>query len=98
MLKLKRENLAFYPTHLEKITSHFDELQFTYLIREENHFINAVEKLASMIAIPNKECKMTVNVDKMGKPADFLEIKEESEEVFSMTYYISSQKGNTPLI
>ena len=61
--KVKSENLAFYQSHLGKITPNFEELRFTYLPRQENLFVDALEKLAFMIVVLDEKSKMTIVID-----------------------------------
>ncbi|XP_056697846.1 uncharacterized protein [Spinacia oleracea] len=52
-IMVRSESLAPYESYLEKLSEQVEELRYTYLPREENQFADALEKLASMVNIPN---------------------------------------------
>ena len=57
-VKVKNKNLVLYQAYLENKTSNFDELWFTYLLREDNQIVHILAKLPSMIAIPGEQFEM----------------------------------------
>ena len=55
--KVRSESLATYQAHLETLTEQLDEVEYTYLSREENQFADALAKLASMVRTPTYTIK-----------------------------------------
>ena len=52
-MESEKSKLGTLSRSSETITSHFDNLKFTYLPKEENKFSGALAKLVSMIAMPD---------------------------------------------
>jgi len=46
--------------------SHFDELNFTYLMRDESQFTDTLTKSTCMVAIPDGESEMTTITNRGG--------------------------------
>ncbi|XP_056688347.1 uncharacterized protein [Spinacia oleracea] len=52
--KVRSTSLSIYQAHLDQIAEKFEEIEFTYLPRDDNQFSDALAKLASMLNIPNE--------------------------------------------
>ncbi|KAJ8437727.1 hypothetical protein Cgig2_009441 [Carnegiea gigantea] len=63
-----------------RITCHFDELRFTYLLMEENPLADVVEKLSSMTTMVDKDPEMIITIDRSDQPANCLDVDEGNEE------------------
>ena len=61
--KVRSESLAPYQSYLEQLSEQIEELRYTYLPREENQFVDALEKLASMINIPSSMAEMPLTIE-----------------------------------
>ena len=63
------ESLAPYQSHLEQVASQIEEVEYTYLRREENQFADALARLASMVRIPNDLTHMPLVIERRLEPA-----------------------------
>ena len=53
--KVKSESLALYQQHLSKLAEKFNHIEFKYLPRGYNELADALAKLSSMVAMPEKD-------------------------------------------
>jgi len=67
--KVRSESLAPYQAYLETIAKEVEEVEYTYLRREENQFADALAKLASMINIPKSLTRMPLVIERREAPA-----------------------------
>ncbi|XP_021751464.1 uncharacterized protein LOC110717134 [Chenopodium quinoa] len=66
--KVGSESLAPYQTYLETLTDQLDKVEYTYLLREENQFADALARLALMVRIPKEIEQMPLTIEKRHKP------------------------------
>ena len=66
-----------YHQHLSELVKRFKDISFTYILRTQNQFADALATLASMIQI-TKESGVRIGVEE--EPAFCLVIKETLEE------------------
>lgn len=77
--KVRSESLAPYQAHLETIAQNIKEVKYTYLCREDNHFADALARLASMIRIPSSLTHMPLVIERRQAPAHINAIDDETQ-------------------
>ncbi|XP_074299845.1 uncharacterized protein LOC141631017 [Silene latifolia] len=79
--KVRSEGFSLYQTYLENMLKYFENRpQFTYLSREENQFADALEKLASMISIPNELDNIPLCIERREQPAYYMTMEDTSND------------------
>ncbi|XP_021758380.1 uncharacterized protein LOC110723337 [Chenopodium quinoa] len=84
--KMRSESLATYQAHLETLIEKLDEVEYTYLPREENQFADALAKLDLMVRIPRDTIRMLLTIEQRYEPtyvhalADKQDSQEEDKE------------------
>jgi len=61
--------LALYDAHLLDLAKNFTHITYTYLAQEDNQFVDALAKMASMINIPSGVHLMPLIVERRNKRA-----------------------------
>ena len=67
--KIRNENLALYQNRVDQLIQQFTRITFTYLLREENQFANALAKLSWLINIPHHMRTLPILVEQRNEPA-----------------------------
>ena len=65
----KDEKLRPYQEYLSKLAREFGEIKFTHLGKDENHFVDALATLASMVRINFGHKVQPVHIDIRNNPA-----------------------------
>ncbi|KAJ8427714.1 hypothetical protein Cgig2_025113 [Carnegiea gigantea] len=69
--EVRSEALAPYQAHLVDITKNFAHITYTYLLFEDNQFVDALMTLASIFNISNNIHSMSLTIEKRNKLAHF---------------------------
>src|SRR6188472_119557 len=75
--KVRSESLAPYQTYLETLTNQLEKVEYTYLPREENQFVDALAKLDSIVRISTEIEQMPLTIEKSHKPAYIQAIEDD---------------------
>jgi len=73
--KTKDEKLRPYQEYLSKLAREFEEIKFTHLGREGNHFVDALVTLASMAKIDFGHKVQPLHIDTKNNPAHCCSVK-----------------------
>ncbi|XP_056695158.1 uncharacterized protein [Spinacia oleracea] len=76
-----------YQAHLDQIAEQFEEIEFTYLPRDDNQFDDTLAKLSSMLNIPNEVDGMNLRVERREEPAYCCIIDNEPEPAAEEPWY-----------
>jgi len=76
----KDEKLRPYQEYLSKLAREFEEIKFTHLGREGNHFVDALVTLASMARIEFGHKVQSIHIDIRNKPAHCCSVEREIDE------------------
>ncbi|XP_056697956.1 uncharacterized protein [Spinacia oleracea] len=77
-----------YQANLDKIVEQFEEIEFTYLPRDDNQFADALAKLSSMLNIPNEMERMNLRVERREEQATIASLTTDpSQWQRSLGYY-----------
>lgn len=93
--KVRSESLAPYQVHLEQVASQIEEVQYTYLRREDNQFADALARLASMVKIPSSLSHMPLVIERRQEPAHVSAI-EATSEVHNITNEVHNLSQREP--
>ncbi|XP_056698058.1 uncharacterized protein [Spinacia oleracea] len=99
-MECQKQKLTPYQSYLEKLSEQVEELRYTCLPREENQFADALEKLASMINIPNGMAKMPLTIE-MRQEAAYVhhidDVEPDKDEPWFTYIQRYQQKSEYPL-
>jgi len=73
----KDEKLRPYQEYLSKLAREFEEINFTHLGREGNHFVDVLVTLASIARIDFEHKVQSVHIDIRNKPAHCCSVERE---------------------
>jgi len=86
--KTKDEKLRPYQEYLSKLAREFEEIKFTHLGREGNHFADTLVMLASMARIDFGHKVQPVHIDTRNNPAHCCSVEREIDG--NPWYYVIS--------
>ena len=73
----KNEQLRPYQEYLSKLVREFEEIEFTHLGREGNHFVDVLATLASMARIDFRHKVQSLHIDIRSNPAHCCSVERE---------------------
>ena len=65
--RVRGESLSPYQAYFIDLTKHSMHITYTYLLREDNQFVDALAKLASIINIPRHDHLIMITIEQKGK-------------------------------
>ncbi|XP_021860922.1 uncharacterized protein [Spinacia oleracea] len=85
--KVRSTSLSMYQAHLDQIAEQFEEIEYTYLSRDDDQFADALAKLASMLNVPNESDAITLKVELREEPPYCYAIDDDSEPTKEEPWY-----------
>jgi hypothetical protein len=83
--KIKDKKFRLYQEYLSKLARGFEEIKFTHIGREGNHFVDTLVTLASMARIDFGHKVQSVHIDIRNNPAHCCYVEREINE--NLCYY-----------
>lgn len=88
-MKGKERRLAQYQLHFDTLVSFFDKIEYTYLPREDNHYADALSKLAAMVNIPETIHLMPLCIERRAELAHCYDLNTDLETSKEKPWYFN---------
>jgi ribonuclease HI len=79
--KMKEEHLKPYQAYLEGVCQKFTKIEYTYMLRSQNQFTNALATLASLVQIPKNTFVRPIKIKRREAPAHEREVCVLDDEI-----------------